>query len=381
MNILHIALWDLIRVIKDKQAAIWLVIMPIFFAFIFGSVYRGPGDQAVWVPVVNLDGGELSEVFAEAFRGEGYNINIRPATDEINVKNWPASIVIPATFTETVMEGETAYAAFVEGRSSPERALAVQARLMETLVRFTTALVKTDAVGRGWTQESKTELRAELAKPQQITVHKPGDARLKPPPSGFTMSVPAFLVMFVLQMSIIFGGTTLLQDRVSGAFARLAAAPVTPLTIFMGKTLARTLQAAVQAIIMLGLGWAIFSVSLGDSPWALLPVVFCFALCVCFIGIFLGMACSTEQQVVTCGIIGALLLSALGGCWWPIEITPPVMQSLATFLPTYWALRGMQDVMYFNRSFEAILPACAILLAYAAVFAALCYPFARNYRA
>ena len=39
---------------------------------------------------------------------------------------------------------------------------------------------------------------------------------------------------------------------------------------------------------------------------------------------------------------------------------------MATFTPSYWAVHGLQRVMYFNKSYEVLLLECPILLAFAA---------------
>lgn len=42
------------------------------------------------------------------------------------------------------------------------------------------------------------------------------------------------------------------------------------------------------------------------------------------------------------------VLAALGGCWWPIEVTPAWMQSLAGFLPTGIAMDALRRLVNFG---------------------------------
>ena len=42
------------------------------------------------------------------------------------------------------------------------------------------------------------------------------------------------------------------------------------------------------------------------------------------------------------------VLAALGGCWWPIEVTPGFMQKLALWLPTGWAMDAMHKLISFH---------------------------------
>ena len=51
----------------------------------------------------------------------------------------------------------------------------------------------------------------------------------------------------------------------------------------------------------------------------------------------------------------SMLLAALGGCWWPIEITPEWMQQLALFLPTGWVMDALHKLMYFGGDLASVL--------------------------
>ena len=59
----------------------------------------------------------------------------------------------------------------------------------------------------------------------------------------------------------------------------------------------------------------------------------------------------------------------LGGCWWPIEIVPETFKTIAMLTPSYWAMHGLQSVLYFGRSYETVLVECAVLLGFAILFA------------
>ena len=61
------------------------------------------------------------------------------------------------------------------------------------------------------------------------------------------------------------------------------------------------------------------------------------------------------------------VLAALGGCWWPIEITPAWMQKLALALPTGWAMDAMHKLVNFGDGAAAALPHVAVMLTSALV--------------
>ena len=109
----------------------------------------------------------------------------------------------------------------VSGRASPEEILEVQSRVTRAIVRFTKGLALADVSGRPWNDEREER---PCRKPSAAAALALGGAQratatLRPPPAGFDLSLPGFLVMFVVLVIIAGGGTILIQDRLDGQFA------------------------------------------------------------------------------------------------------------------------------------------------------------------
>jgi ABC-2 type transport system permease protein len=369
MNLIRIAICDFRRLSKDKMALVWLLCMPLAFAFIFGSAMSSGGTRSTWIPVIDLDRSELSGLFLDQLRQEGYTIEVKDAHDQAMLKtNWPYGVVISRGFAEKIGRGEKVKLTVVKGDGGADRILEVQSALTQAIVRFTTALAMADASHKPWDDTTRAALKAALARPQLLTVARMGDPSLKPPPTGFYMSLPGILVMFVLQMVLIYGGITLVSDRKNGQLARLMAAPVPAWQVYAGKIVARVALALAQSALLLGLGAVLFKIHLGAHPLFLVPIVLCFAVFAGCLSILGGIICRTEKQVSQMAIFLAMLLSALGGCWWPLEVVPDSFKLIAHLTPTYWGMHGLQSVIYFNRSFEVFWSECPALL----FFAALC---------
>ncbi|MGC8794614.1 MAG: ABC transporter permease [Bryobacteraceae bacterium] len=81
------------------------------------------------------------------------------------------------------------------------------------------------------------------------------------------------------------------------------------------------------------------------------------------LGVLFGGLARSERQVVGLGVIASNVLAALGGCWWPIEITPLWAQKLALLLPTGWAMDALHRLVSFGESPAAILPQVALTAA------------------
>jgi len=374
MNVLRIALNDIRVVLKDRMILVWWLAMPLAFVFMFSFMARDQTQDGTWLPVIKLDEHELVDVFIDQLRAEKYWIDVKPAADEQHVKDWDRALVVPATFSQDILAGKRVDLSLTKGRGSPEKYLAAQTLLFRALIRFNAAIAAIDLIERGWSEQSKADLLAELAKPSRLTVETKQHFSLRPPPSGFAFTLPAYLVMFTMMMTIMYGGITLVYERSQKRISRLVAAPVSVPEIFMGKMLGRMLQPILQGGLLIAAGVTIFGVNLGDHPLALVPVILCFAFFCGALGLLFGVLFRTEQQVSGFGILATMLLAALGGCWWPLEVAPQTFKTIALFTPSYWALQGLHDVMSFGKSWSDVLPECAVIAAFGVVLTAIAIP-------
>jgi ABC-2 type transport system permease protein len=374
MNILRIALNDVRVVLKDKLIIVWWLAMPLAFVFMFSFMARDNSNDRTWLAVVKYDDHELADVFVDQLRRDKFRVDVKSPEDEHWVDDWSQAVVIPEGFSSEVLKGERVDLTLTKGKGNAERFLAVQTSLVRSLIRFNTAVASIDLVEKGWSQQSSDELVAELNREQQLSVANMGHNSLRPPPSGYASTLPAYLVMFVMMMTVMYGGITLVYERAERRINRLAACPVSLVEIFLGKMLARMVQPVMQGTILIFAGVTIFRVELGDHPTALIPVILSFAFFCGAIGLLCGVLFKTEQQVMATGIVVTMALSALGGCWWTLEVVPQTFKTIALFTPSYWALQGIYDVMVFGKSWADVVPKCAVLVGFGVVFTAIAIP-------
>ena len=378
MSLARLVLGDLRRFAKDWRAALWMLAMPLVFAYIFGSAMRGGGPPATWIPVIDLDRSSLSELFIEQLRQPGYWIEMKDAETQAQLKTkWPYGIVIPSGFGAALLQGQPVKVTLVKGQAAPDKLLEVQACLARAVVRYTKGLVLAGTSHKQWNASSQAALQQALQRPELLTVAQMSAPTLKPPPMGFHQSLPGMLVMFVLQMIVTYGGASLVNDRVRGQLPRLLASPLSRVEVYAGKVLARVLLGIIQAGLLLSAGSVLFHLPLGDHPLFLAPVVVALALFAGALSVMVGLVCQTEKQVILTGIFTAMVLSALGGCWWPIEIVPDAFKTIAACTPSYWAVHGLQSVLYFGKSYQVLGLECPILLGFALLCGALAALFTR----
>ncbi len=156
-------------------------------------------------------------------------------------------------------------------------------------------------------------------------------------------------------------------ERERGTLRRLLASPLHPAAYFLGVVLAQLLLAAVQVFMLYSIAWYIgarYNGSLFLGGLILLLSVFSYV----GMGFFLGarFARRSEEVVVALSAIGVPLL-VLGGTFFPLEIMPQAMQTLAQINPMLHMNQAFKGVAAYGKGADEM----RFELAYLAVFCGL----------
>jgi ABC-type Na+ efflux pump permease subunit len=312
----------------------------------------------------------LDELFA-AIEEQGYQIS--RVADEVELGTYTRRLVLPepaegtASFTESLLAGHAAKIRLVRDGAGTAANLD-QVRLGRAVYGLLANLVVLEANGAEVTRASIDALQ-EAPRALKLTV-EPAGKRLELP-SGYSQTVPGTLVMFTLLVLLTSGSVQLLVERRRGLLRRLASTPISRPSIVLGKWLGRMGLAAIQiGFAMLG-GTLLFGMEWGEDLLPVLVVLGCWAAFCTSAALFLANVVRTEQQMAGIGVVSSLVLAALGGCWWPIEITPDWMQSLAQALPTGWTMDALHQLIHFGNGPASALRSVLLLLVAALVLGSL----------
>jgi ABC-type multidrug transport system permease subunit len=142
--------------------------------------------------------------------------------------------------------------------------------------------------------------------------------------------------------------------------------PVTKIELVMGKIYGLMLLGAVQILFFLLVGRFALGVNLGAN----LPAVTLTLLVLGWVGgsfgVLVGSVLASEDRVSGICVLASLLMGALGGCWWPLEIASPALQNIALCLPTGWALKALHQLISFGSDFGAVIKPLLVLSAFGA---------------
>ena len=163
--------------------------------------------------------------------------------------------------------------------------------------------------------------------------------------NAFEQYVPGFGITFLL-IDMLWGmSVALMDERQWGTLQRLRISGASTAGMLIGRLSARTLIGFVQMIVLFGVGWLLFGIKLGTYPAMLLLPASAIAFAAAAFGLVMAAIAPSRDSVLPIGAVAAMVMSALGGCWWPLEFEPGWMRAAALSVPTTWTMRAFNDLM------------------------------------
>jgi ABC-2 type transport system permease protein len=107
------------------------------------------------------------------------------------------------------------------------------------------------------------------------------------------------------------------------------------------------------------------------SAIGFLAVLVAFALLTASFGLLIAALGKTPEATRGLAILATLLLVMLGGAWVPSFIFPAWLQTVSLFVPTRWAVDGLDAMTWRGSPLDAALWPVIVMLAFSAVFTAI----------
>lgn len=357
MKILAIAMHDLRRVLRSRAAFFWIFVGPLLFTAFFGILMRPQPARVVTVDLVSRDDGDyVARALGRALAADDVVTRVAPDVVQgrwaIEIPPKSASDLAAGRPVKLVLHSPSEEETFAERRMVFKAEKALLAVFLQANPSDVPAAESDDGIGR------------RLAASRAITVERAdlGVVR-REITGGFQRSIPAYLVMFVF-MNLLISGATLAEERAGGRLRRLFLAPLTRTEIVLGKLLGRVAVGWIQIAYMLALGVFLFKIRWAAHTWVFLGFLSLFAVAAASAGLAMGTLFRDPDKCRTAAVWSVILLSPLGGLWWPLEVVGPTMRKIGYFVPTGWAMEAVNGMLAFGTGAREVAP-------FAAAFAAM----------
>lgn len=423
-NILRLIRKDFVRFLNDKPAVLLTFIVPMVLIIIFGNIFGGSGGPRgkAAIILVNQSNSAVSKLIEtkldstkslrpiKTFVAENGKDTIR--FDEETAKEWVTTGRIAAAvimrkdfFTDTTSSIKFKF--YYDPRNDIESSI-IQGNLQQTIysqiprvmpvllqrrvvnkigeVKSNEFVKSVGKIGEKFFNVDADSIEYALTKIDSVELSKPLSASesdkdlmhgliafdteqlvgKKITNPGLTRTVGGWAIMFLL-FSLTGAATSMFEEKQEGTLKRLLCMPLTRAQILWSKYIYSILLGMIQLLVLFTFSWIFFDVAIFSNFFNLLIVMFASAAAAVSFGMLITSIASTLSQASGFSTLFILIMSAVGGSWFPVSLLPDWMQYASKATLTYWSVEAFLQVLWRQASFSAIAVNVIILLVIAAL--------------
>lgn len=425
-NIILLIRKDLIRFLADKPAVLLTFLVPAVLILIFGSIFGGGEGSRGKIPiiVVNTSHNEAAEMLvaeldsSETLRsvknftdenGKVIEINEEKAIDLIKNGSYPAALILPENFmSDTSISLNLKY--YYDPRNEIESQL-IQGTIQKTIFTKIPSLFP-ELLKRQADQylglDSANSFRSDMAKTiagyfgadtseilesmtnfdiskilsnEDSTGESSGGEFLsslinfetkqlvgnevKNP--GVTRIVGGWAIMFLL-FTLTGASISIFEEKQEGSLKRIFCMPITRSQFLWAKYIYSILLGIVQLSVLFLFAYFLYDVDIFSNFGNLMLVVIASSASAVAFAMIITAFSKSMAQANGISTLFILIMSALGGSWFPVSLFPGWMQALSKYTLTYWSVEAFLQVLWRDAGFaELLFPYLAILIGIAII--------------
>ena len=364
--------------LKDWFGLGFALLFPLVFVLGFSLALRniGPGDERLSITVATQEEEGVSRQIIEALAEESivdlavmeYGAAVR-AVEDGDIGGF---VAFPADFTSDLQGGRPTKLEVVAQIGDPEteaallgfaNAVAAASSNTRIAVQAIVQLAGVEALPQDMAAFGRDSdlLRFETEQIGPVEAFNAGD-----------FTVPGYLTMFVFFAAAL-AAEAITRERANHTMERLMANGTRRESVVVGKYLGSVYRGAMQLTVLWGVGLVAFRIDLGFSPAAVIMVSVLMVLTSAAFGVMLAGLVRTTAGASSAAVLASLVLAPVGGCWWPLFVTPEWMQSLARITPHGWANSAFNKLMLFGAGGGDVVLEMAALAAFGVGFLAIAF--------
>jgi ABC-2 type transport system permease protein len=188
--------------------------------------------------------------------------------------------------------------------------------------------------------------------------------------NSFAHSFAGMSVQFIMLMGLDLGIGLLMMRRM-GLWQRLRAAPLAKATLVGSRIASGTVIGILVLSIVYAAAIAAFGVRIEGNVIGFFGMIVALALLAATFGLLIAAIGRTPETTRGLAILVTLLLVMLSGAWVPSFLFPEWLQRISLFVPTRWAVDGLDAMTWRGLGIQAVLLPLGVTLGSAILFAAI----------
>lgn len=181
--------------------------------------------------------------------------------------------------------------------------------------------------------------------------------------------MPGYLAAFIMANGVIGVASMTSEFRRNGILKRMAATPLRKRSWILANLLLQVFLAFSLAVVMILLSHLLFGTQ-GIPNLLSVLLLLLGTVAFCAMGITLGGVIKDVEAATAAGNLIAFPMMFLSGAFWPVEMMPGFMQTIARCMPLYYFHEGLRQAMIFGNAADS-LPSLLVLAFLSLVFVSL----------
>jgi ABC-2 type transport system permease protein len=349
---------------REKSAMFFTIAFPIILILVFGTIFLNQDNASFDLYVQDLDRTDSSAQLVKTLERNGtFTITtIDPTVDAMRYaqeKKVSLALVIPGGYEKAFarrlgLVGGVPVAAFADPRASVTvtyiyDASASSASTKIQILRAGFALVNQGMSGQPpFIRTVETSMRTKKYR-------------------FIEFFVPGIIAMSVMTSSLSGAVNMNAELRQKGVIRKLSTTPITRTDWILSNILYQFVLAVISAMAILVVSYAVFSVRLQINGWLFVLIaleVFAFG----GIGMILSRVANEAESAAAGANFIMFPMMFLSGSFFPLELMPGFLQTIARVLPLYYVNEGLRAAMVLGDNMGAVRCAAMIGMFAAVVF-------------
>lgn len=378
---------DLLDFMRDRMRLFAFMIMPVFMMIMTGFIFPSQNSlKNIPLGIANQDNGrvgqQIVQVFSDlklsggqtAFKIKNYN-SIDELKNNIKSQKINGGVVIPSDFSQKIQENQKAEVIIIPDQSNPQISM-ILTQIIEGIISSTSTGVAQAKVGEmiklsGQVNPQFSQIKAEdVVQPIQTQIEDliPGK------PNYFQFVAPGIMALIVL-MSVMTGlASSVSREKETGTLDGLLIAPISRLSIILGKTISQAIRGLFQGLVVLLLAILIFGVHIYGSWLIMILLLILGIFAFTGIGILISALASEQETAMTIMMTIQFPMMFLSGAFFPIQQMPQFMQYISKAIPLTYEITALRKVIVLGASYGAVWSEVLILLIFGLVTIAIAVP-------
>ena len=311
---------------RDRTALFWMLAFPVFFIFVFGSIFSGEEGTTFPIGLVVEDSGPAGRELAQAFeRVPALKVERGDRQGELEALkegDRRAVVVLPQGLSEAI-----------GGRQPLDIAVYCDAS-----DRTTTQVVL--SILRQVVEEADRQISGA---PRLLSVSE--QTILSDRLRNIDYLLPSVLAMALMQLGIFGTALPLISLRERQVLRRLSATPLPRSTLLAAVVVQQLITAVIQTALILTIGSLVYGVQVVGS-WPLLAgLVALGGTTFIALGFFVAAISPTEESGHAIAQLINFPMLFLSGIFLPVEAMPKWLRPVAEAMPLTYLGDAMRQVM------------------------------------